>query len=72
MKHFKQYYQPINSTLEPDIEADMDDLRTMASLIKALDGGRPNLPHDGNNEDNPYQTLPVERWSRMASWKERS
>jgi hypothetical protein len=37
----------------------LDD-RTLASLCGNT--GRPNVPSDGHNDDQPYLTLPLERW----------
>lgn len=70
MKHPKYAVGAHEALAEWDAPNDFDD-RTLRSLVNTLDGGRPHLPHDGHNEDEPYDTLPIERWTRLASWKER-
>lgn len=58
MKHLKLYYAlPDRATLDHGF-----DDRTLASMVNTLDSGRPRLPDDGNDQDDPYRTLPLSRW----------
>lgn len=66
-KHLKNgpllmhFYAPVEAG-DVDTAFNSFDDRTLASLVGSADGGRPALPCDGRDEDEPYKTLPLQRW----------
>lgn len=69
MKHHKHKYPFITFYTQEAYQEPQADQWALSHLAHQLDGGRPTLFDDGDDNDNPYRVLPLERWrDRGTNW----